>query len=165
MNLQPLFNASPAIQIHAISAIAALILGGLILFRRKGGPAHRLLGRVWVFVMFIVCATAFFIHEIRFWGDWSPIHLLAVSTPLMLARAIWLARNHRISAHRKTMQSIYLGALVLAGLFTFLPGRIMHSVFVEPLVHHAGIPGSILGLVLACALSASVFAIWRVRRN
>ncbi|MCB1459253.1 MAG: DUF2306 domain-containing protein [Nitratireductor sp.] len=165
MNLQPLFNASPAIQIHAVSAIVAFVLGGLILFRRKGGSIHRLLGRVWVFLMLMVCATAFFIHEIRLWGDWSPIHLLAVSTPVMLARAIWLARHHRISAHRKTMQGVYLGALVLAGLFTFVPGRIMHSVLVEPLTRHSGIAGPVLGLVFACALSASLLAIWRVKRN
>jgi uncharacterized membrane protein len=30
------------------------------------------------------------------------------------------------------MISIFLGALVIAGAFTFLPGRIMHAVAVGP---------------------------------
>lgn len=33
-----------------------------------------------------------------------------------------------IRAHRWTMISIFTGALVIAGLFTFVPGRIMHAV-------------------------------------
>jgi uncharacterized membrane protein len=30
--------------------------------------------------------------------------------------------------HRSTMIGLYVGALVIAGLFTFVPGRIMHKV-------------------------------------
>jgi uncharacterized membrane protein len=33
-----------------------------------------------------------------------------------------------IRAHRWTMISIFTGARVSAGLFTFVPGRIMHTV-------------------------------------
>jgi len=33
-----------------------------------------------------------------------------------------------VRTHRITMISIFAGALVLAGLFTLVPGRIMHSV-------------------------------------
>jgi hypothetical protein len=32
------------------------------------------------------------------------------------------------------MIMIFVGALVIAGLFTFVPGRIMHAVFFGPLV-------------------------------
>ena len=38
------------------------------------------------------------------------------------------ARRHRLRAHKITMISIYAGALILAGLFTLLPGRLMHDV-------------------------------------
>ena len=46
----------------------------------------------------------------------------------MLVLAVLHARRHNVSAHRKAMISIFFGALVVAGLFTFLPGRIMHAV-------------------------------------
>lgn len=46
----------------------------------------------------------------------------------MLVLAVLHVRRHKVSAHKKAMISIYFGALVIAGLFTFLPGRIMHAV-------------------------------------
>ena len=76
--------------------------------------------------------TAFFIHEIRLWGPWSPIHLLAICTLVMLPIGVWHARRHAIRHHRGTMMGIFIGGLLLAGAFTFLPGRIMHAVAFGP---------------------------------
>ena len=42
------------------------------------------------------------------------------------------ARRHRVRAHKITMISIFAGALMLAGLFTLVPGRIMHTVLFGP---------------------------------
>jgi uncharacterized membrane protein len=50
----------------------------------------------------------------------------------MLPIAVLHARRHRIAQHRFAMISIFVGALVIAGLFTFLPGRIMHAVASGP---------------------------------
>src|SRR5882724_7038556 len=47
---------------------------------------------------------------------------------LMLVIGVLAARGHRVRGHKITMISIFAGALVLAGLFTLVPGRIMHSV-------------------------------------
>jgi uncharacterized membrane protein len=62
------------------------------------------------------------------WGPWSPIHLLSVLSPIMLAVAVLAARGHRPRAHKITMISVFAGALPLAGLFTLVPGRIMREV-------------------------------------
>jgi uncharacterized membrane protein len=45
---------------------------------------------------------------------------------------VWRARRHAVERHRRTMIGIFTGGLVIAGLFTFLPGRIMHSVMFGP---------------------------------
>src|SRR5262245_59405900 len=68
------------------------------------------------------------IHELRLWGPWSPIHLLAIFTLGMLPLAVLHARRHRVGRHRNAMIAIFAGALVVAGLFTLMPGRIMHAV-------------------------------------
>lgn len=128
MTLAPLLQASPAIQLHAFAAMAAFALGCVQLAAPKGTLPHRALGWMWVSLMLVVSVTAFFIHELRLWGAWSPIHLLAILTLVFLPIGIMHARRHRIESHRWTMVSIFLGALVIAGLFTFLPGRIMHAV-------------------------------------
>ncbi|WP_393956232.1 hypothetical protein [Methylorubrum sp. POS3] len=46
----------------------------------------------------------------------------------MLAVAIVHARARRIEAHRWTMIGLFVGALVITGLFTLVPGRVMHAV-------------------------------------
>ena len=128
MTLAPLLQATPAIQVHAFAAIAALVLGIVQLSAPKGTLPHRTLGWIWVGLMLVVCITAFFIHELRMWGQWSPIHLLAIFTLVMLPRAVMHARRHDVPHHRAAMIGIFAGALVIAGLFTFYPGRIMYEV-------------------------------------
>ena len=90
MTLAPLLAASPAIQFHAFAAIGAFILGTVQLAAPKGTVPHRLVGAVWVLLMVVVCIGAFFIHELRIWGPWSPIHLLAIATLVMLPIAVAL---------------------------------------------------------------------------
>ena len=155
MTLQPLLEASLAIQLHAAAAVLAFLLGGMILFRRKGDRLHRMGGRVWVGLMLVVCISSFFIHTIRMFGPWSPIHLLSLGTLVSLAWGVGLARSRRIMEHRRTMQGTYVGALVLAGFFTFMPGRIMHEVFF-------GGPEPIVGVAVAAVivLGGSALA-WR----
>jgi uncharacterized membrane protein len=128
MSLAPLLHASPAIQIHAFAAMTAFALGIVQLTAPKGTLPHRTLGWIWVALMLVVSTTAFFIHQIRLWGPWSPIHLLAIFTLIMLPVAVLAARRHAVARHRRTMIGIFVGALVIAGLFTFVPGRIMHAV-------------------------------------
>ena len=128
MSLAPLLNAEPVIQVHAFAAIAALALGIVQLSAPKGTLPHRSMGWIWVTLMLIVSISAFFIHQIRMWGPWSPIHLLAVYTLIMLPVGVIAAHRHVIERHRRTMVGIFIGGLVIAGVFTFYPGRIMYHV-------------------------------------
>jgi uncharacterized membrane protein len=128
MNLAPLTDATAAIQLHAFAALGAFALGIVQLAAPKGTIPHRALGYLWVGLMLVVAVSAFWIHEIRLWGPWSPIHLLAIWTLTMVPFAVYAARTHNVRRHQRTMQGIFLGALVVAGAFTFLPGRIMHKV-------------------------------------
>jgi uncharacterized membrane protein len=132
MSLTPLLNAAPEVQIHAFAAITAFALGLVQLSAPKGTLPHRTLGWVWVVLMLVISASSFLLHGIRMWGPWSPIHILSVFTPVMLVLAVLAARGHRVRAHRIMMTSLFAGALVLAGLFTLVPGRIMHSVVFGP---------------------------------
>ena len=128
MSLAPLLNADLAIQVHAFAAMAAFALGVVQLAAPKGTLPHRTVGWIWVGLMVIVSATSFWIHDLRVWGPWSPIHLLSIFTLTMLPLAVLLARRHQVARHRNAMIAIFTGALVIAGVFTFVPGRIMHAV-------------------------------------
>jgi uncharacterized membrane protein len=127
MTLAPLLAASPAIQFHAFAAIAAFGLGVVQLAAPKGTLPHRTIGWIWVALMIVVAVSTAFVHEIRLWGPFSPIHLLSILTLILLPVAVWRAHRHDVRNHRRAMLGLFLGALVIAGLFTFLPGRIMHA--------------------------------------
>jgi uncharacterized membrane protein len=45
---------------------------------------------------------------------------------------VWAAHRHAVDHHRRAMTGIFLGALAVAGLFTMVPGRIMHAVVLGP---------------------------------
>jgi uncharacterized membrane protein len=128
MTLAPLLDASPAIQLHAFAAMAAFALGVVQFAAPKGTLPHRTAGWIWVALMAVVAVSAFFIHTIRLWGPFSPIHLLSIFTLIMLPVALWRAHRHDVRSHRNAMLGLFGGALVIAGLLTFLPGRIMHAV-------------------------------------
>jgi len=132
MSLAPLLEAAPAIPVHALAAMAAFVLGVVQFAAPKGTLPHRTIGWVWVVLMLAVAASSFWIHQIRLWGPWSPIHLLSIFTLITVPLGVWQAHRHRVADHRLIMILIFSGALVIAGLFTLLPGRIMHAVVFGP---------------------------------
>ena len=113
---------------HAFAALGAFVLGAVQLARVKGTTQHRALGYTWAALMLVVAASSFWVHEIRSWGPWSPIHLLSIFTLVMLPLGIWQAHRHSVQRHRQAMTGLFCGALLVAGLFTLMPGRIMHKV-------------------------------------
>lgn len=128
MTLTPLYEADPIIRVHAFAAAAALGLGAVQLAWRKGDRPHRLAGWLWVALMALIASSSFGIHSIRQFGPFSWIHLLSILTLVALVGGVRHARAGRIAAHRWTMISLFVFALVVTGLFTLVPGRIMHKV-------------------------------------
>ena len=123
-----LFAQAQPIPIHAVAAMAAVILGGLQFYMKKGGILHKLIGRTWIGLMIVVSVSSFFIHKIELWGAYSPIHLLSVWTIFSLGLAIYYVRVGNIKRHKQVMIALYGFALLLTGLFTLMPGRVMHQI-------------------------------------
>ncbi|OAF12140.1 DUF2306 domain-containing protein [Bradyrhizobium neotropicale] len=128
MSLAPLLEAAPAIPLHAFAAMAAFVLGLVQFAAPKGTLPHRTVGWIWVALMVVVATSSFWIHGIRLVGSFGPIHLLSIFTLVVLPVAVWRAHTHRVTDHRRIMIFIFTGALVVAGVFTLVPGRIMHRV-------------------------------------
>ncbi len=131
-DLDPLLRAAPAIRFHVGAATIAFFLGLGQLAAAKGTRGHRLLGWIWVIAMAVTATSALFIHELRIWGAWSPIHILVAVTIVGSFQVVHAARRHDRGAHRSAAVSLYVFALVGAGLFTLLPGRILHAVVFGP---------------------------------
>lgn len=123
-----LFEQTAPIPLHAIAAMVAICLGGVQLSLKKGGVVHKSLGYMWVGLMLLVALSSFFIHEIKLWGAYSPIHLLSFWTIISLGMAIYFVRVGNIKRHKQIMIALYVFALILTGLFTLMPGRVMYQI-------------------------------------
>ena len=128
MTLEPLLTASPAIQFHVATVVPAALIGGIPLLLRKGTSVHRMAGRLWIALMVLTALSTFFIHEINLVGGFSPIHILSMVVLVSAADVIRSARRRDFVRHQRVVKSLYFGAIGIAGLFTLLPGRIMHEV-------------------------------------
>jgi len=116
------------IQIHLLAAVCAFAVATIQIFGPKGTIPHRLLGWIWVIFMFTVAISSFFIQLINK-GGFSFIHILSVLTLIGVPMLVLAARRHDVKNHRKHAINLYVGALLIAGIFTFLPGRLMWHIF------------------------------------
>lgn len=124
-------SLTPAIAIHLAAALTAVALGPVALWARKGAQQrprlHRAAGYAWVTAMVATAVSALFIGGSvgPRWGSFGIIHLLVPVTLGMLVMSFVYLFRRNIDGHRKTMQHIYIGACVVAGGFTLLPGRFL----------------------------------------
>lgn len=129
MTLAPLLAAPAIIKVHTAAAIAALLLGAAQFWLPKGRGLHRTMGWIWAALMLVVAISSLWISKERFqFGPFSPIHLFAILTLVSLPLGLLYARRHNVRGHKATMISLYIGALIVAGLFTLLPSRILGRV-------------------------------------
>lgn len=117
---------TPVILLHMSAALAALALGAAMFLARKGTVLHRVAGRTWVALMLVVALSSFWIQRT---GNFSWIHALSMAVILMLGAAVYFAITHRIRAHRRMVIGLYSGGLVITGLFTLLPHRLLGQLF------------------------------------
>lgn len=121
-------QSSAMIQIHLAGALVALAIGIVLLAGVKGTIMHRTLGWFWVIAMAVTAVSSLFIKELN-QGNYSPIHLLSGWTIIILPIAVAMARTHRVKPHQRMMTGMFVGGLLVAGAFTFLPGRTLWNVF------------------------------------
>ena len=110
------------IYIHMSAALAALVLGGAQLARAKGTSSHRIAGWGFVALMLTVAISSLWIPRFL---QLSWIHIFTLITLISLPLAIWRIRRGNVRGHAAAMRGLYIGGLVIAGLFALAPGRLL----------------------------------------
>ena len=128
MNLAPLISASPLIQAHAFAALTAIGVGLVQFALPKGVLPHRTLGYLWAALMLAVAFSSLFISAHPVIGPFGPIHILSFFTLFIVPFAVWKARAGQVREHGVAMVITYATALIITGMFTLWPGRLMHKV-------------------------------------
>lgn len=138
MEYSYLLNASLAIKIHLLTAVVAFLIGLIQLLSRKGTVRHKWLGYLWVVLMLTICLASFGIKEIMPMSvvfGYSPIHLLSIWVLFQVFRGLYFARIGNIIKHKRCMLSTYFGGLIIAGVFTLMPGRLLYKTFVATILN------------------------------
>lgn len=133
MTLLPFLSAPLPVQVHIIAAILALALGPVALYRRKRDHTHKVVGYTWVTAMTVLAVGSFLIPSHFTSIGIGPLHGFAVLTLWSLWIGVKAAIAQDIARHEAVLRSLYSNGLIIAGAFTFLPGRTMNQVlFGEP---------------------------------
>jgi uncharacterized membrane protein len=127
-NLALLDGLSLAIKIHLATALAALVLGGLLMVVRKGRLFHRVAGWVWVSLVSVTAGATLFITSLNH-GSWSWLHLFTAWTLIILPLGVMAAKRHTVAAHRARMMGLFYGGFAINLAIAFLPGRTMWMMF------------------------------------
>lgn len=115
---------------HLSIIIPAFLIGTILIVMRKGSPLHKALGRTYlVLMLFTGCITLFMSAKVgpTFLGHFGFIHLISLYTLYLVPSAYFAARRGNITTHKVSMIGLYVGGLLIAGSFAFMPGRMLHG--------------------------------------
>jgi uncharacterized membrane protein len=121
-NLALFAALSPVIKIHLLTALAALVLGAVLMVVRKGRLFHRVAGWVWVCLVAVTAGVTIFITDLNH-GAWSWLHLFTAWTLIILPLAVFWAKRRDIARHRRQMMGLFYGGFAINLAFAFIPGR------------------------------------------
>lgn len=128
LDASPFLTAPAMVKVHVLAAVTAFFVGLILLAGVKGNLMHRTLGYGWVAAMAATAISSFMLFG-PIGSFLSLIHALSAWTLIVLPMGVAAARGGKIRAHAQRMTGVFTGGMLIAGLFTFLPGRLMWDLF------------------------------------
>jgi uncharacterized membrane protein len=117
---------------HLLTVVPCIFLGGYLLAARKGGPIHRKLGGLYMLLMTLTALIALFIPAgvgPRFLNHFGYLHLLSAIVLWTVPTALLAVKKGKIKEHQRKMIILYFSGIIIAGGFTFFPGRFLRELF------------------------------------
>jgi len=123
---------SQLMYLHLWTVVPCFFIGTVLLFIKKGTAFHKQTGKVYMLLMlFTAVVTLFMPADIgpRLFNHFGWIHLFSILTIYTVPTAYLAVKKGNIKSHKRKMVLLYFGALIIAGGFTFAPGRYMYDLF------------------------------------
>ena len=118
--------------LHLVTVVPCFFIGTMLLLIKKGTNIHKSFGRVYMILMlFTALVTLFMPAEVgpKFLNHFGYIHSFSFLTIYTVPTAYWAIKKGNIKSHKRKMVLLYFGAILIAGGFTFTPGRYLHQLF------------------------------------
>ncbi len=117
--------------LHLATVLPAFIIGTILLLIKKGTTFHKVSGRIYMILMLITAIVTLFMPAhvgVRFFNHFGWIHLFSFLTIYTVPTAYAAIKKGNVKAHKRKMILLYVGAILIAGGFTLMPGRYLHDV-------------------------------------
>lgn len=128
MHWEYITEASFAVQIHLVTALAAFVFGVVMWLRPKGTLSHKMLGRLFIMMMVVTAISAYFIRSLAN-GSFSWIHIFVPITLIGSYQVVSSIRKGDLKRHKIHVRNMFFAALLIPGFFSFMPGRVMYRLF------------------------------------
>ena len=117
---------------HLATVVPCFVIGTVLLLIQKGTRIHKGFGRIYMVLMLLTAlVTLFMPAQIgpRVLDHFGWIHGFSFLTLYTVPTAYLAIKKGNVKAHRRKMVLLYFGAIIIAGGFTFTPGRYLHDLF------------------------------------
>lgn len=118
--------------LHLATVVPAFAIGTLLLIIKKGTSIHKIYGRIYMILMIITALITLFMEaEVgpKLFNHFGWIHSFSFLTLYTVPTAYMAIKKGNVKSHKRKMILLYFGAIIIAGGFTFVPGRYLHTLF------------------------------------
>lgn len=118
--------------LHLATVVPCFVIGTALLLIKKGTRVHKNFGRIYMVLMLITASITLFMPAQvgpRFLNHFGWIHFFSFLTIYTVPTAYFAIKRGDVKSHKRKMVLLYFGAIVIAGGFTFFPGRYLHNLF------------------------------------
>jgi uncharacterized membrane protein len=118
--------------LHLATVVPCFIIGTVLLLIKKGTKIHVNFGRIYMVLMLITAITTLFMKAQvgpTIFNHFGWIHSFSFLTMYTVPTAYVAVKKGNIKVHKRKMILLYFGAIIIAGGFTFMPGRYLHDLF------------------------------------
>jgi uncharacterized membrane protein len=120
------------LHLHLVTVVPCFFIGGILLIIKKGTTIHKTLGRVYMVLMLFTAGVTLFMPAAvgpTILNHFGWIHSFSFLTIYTVPTAYLAIKKGRVKVHKRKMILLYFGAILIAGGFTFVPGRYLHALF------------------------------------
>jgi len=117
---------------HLATVVPCFFLGAFVLLAKKGTPFHRTAGKIYMSLMAITAIIVLFMPARvgpTLFNHFGYLHLFSALTLESIPSALIAIKKGNVKKHKRGMILLYVGAILIAGAFTFVPGRFLHTFF------------------------------------
>ncbi|WP_309132309.1 DUF2306 domain-containing protein [Brevibacterium sp.] len=142
------------VAIHAIAASGVVLLAPIQIARRRKDRRHRIIGRSWVVLMYLVCVSGMFIYSLT--GGFTIFHALAIFTFGTTTIGVMAIRRGDVRRHIGMMVGSWVGAVFAGAFAALVPGRDIPMLAVND-------PATLWTIVGGTIIAISGWVVWVLR--